>query len=486
MSAYPYCNGSLLDSPQNYMYTPYLGPVFVSDWHLSRSSYLTQYSCSSPLLLSSVSSSFSEHHNDSLSTEAILVQLCLDLRTGSDTSEHVIYWLSRLLKKFEVSKRLYRSYAVAAPHRMIVDSGFDNINLYLLLAESLIRAWAIKPMSQYINGLLKLVDTLLSQTSLLSKMQSSHLAWVIIAERTILDKVLTHLSLKKGDAHSSVALKCDSLSFLGSVQLPIMSSYTSSQTDNKNNDATLADSNKNESQKVLLLCGHTSRSVAYIQTLSAANIVPDGVIVYGTPKAKPTSARALNNISDCELFSPNLEIDVLQSLQRSHWQYSVTQANELNDPSLLALIEKFNPDLIIYSGYGGQLVPTSLLNNYPVLHIHSGWLPDYRGSTTLYYQIIDEQACAASAILLDEQIDTGAIVARKRYPIPAQGMDVDYLYDNMIRADLLVETLKQWRDPVKQWQVTPQTQDSLPYFIIHPLLKHLALLTVDKEKVDLC
>jgi len=205
------------------------------------------------------------------------------------------------------------------------------------------------------------------------------------------------------------------------------------------------------------------------------------------PRDKPSSKRALINNAEQgnELFSPDLELDVLHSLKISQWGHSLTQVSELDDPTLQALIEKAAPDLIIYSGYGGQLVPASLLNNYPVLHIHSGWLPDYRGSTTLYYQIIDENSCAASAILLDEQIDTGDIVMRKRYSIPSPGIDVDYLYDNMIRADLLVETLKQWENIAKRESKITQTQNSLPYFIIHPLLKHLALLTVDKEKVEL-
>jgi methionyl-tRNA formyltransferase len=261
-------------------------------------------------------------------------------------------------------------------------------------------------------------------------------------------------------------------------------SFLSRQSEH-NNDLASINSERETSKKVLLLCGHTSRSVAYIQALSKANIVPDSIIVYGAPKGKASSQRLLKVVSNEELFSPNLDLDLLQSLEKSQWQYTLSQAKELDEPSLLALIEQFSPDLIIYSGYGGQLVPVSLLNNYPVLHIHSGWLPDYRGSTTLYYQIIDENSCAASAILLDEKIDTGDIVVRQRYPIPTPGMDVDYLYDNMIRADLLIKALNQWHDPAQQWQVATQTQDSLPYFIIHPLLKHLALLTVDKEKVNL-
>lgn len=466
------------------MYTAYLGANFVSGWYLSRSNFLLQYSgfrTSYPLL------DLSDDDTNLLLTTDILKRLCLGFRDGLDTSAYANYWLPRLLKKFEVSKRLYRSYSVDAPHNKIAASGFDDFLLYLLLAESLIRAWAINPMSQYINGLLKLVDTLLSQAHKLNGMESSYLGWIVYAERTILVKVMGNLCLKTRRPYSSDMLRCDSFSFLDSIKFPCERLGRSAQAKHKSNDLLLVESHYATSKKTLLLCGHTSRSVAYVQALSNANIQPDNVIVYGKPKGNISTIRALNNNvdTDVELFSPNLEIDILQSLNDSQWEYSLTQATELHDPSLLSLIETFSPDLIIYSGYGGQMVPASLLSHFSVLHIHSGWLPDYRGSTTLYYQIIDENACAASAILLDEQIDTGDIVARKRYPIPESGVDVDYLYDNMIRADLLVETLKLWSDPTQQWQKTTQTQDSLPYFIIHPLLKHLALLTVDKEPFDL-
>ncbi|WP_205967795.1 formyltransferase family protein [Paraglaciecola sp. 20A4] len=481
MSAYPYCNGPLLNLPQSYMYTPYLGLGFIFDWHKSRSSYLTQ--CRSPVYLELPSNSI--HLNDpdtsQYSTEDILVQLCLDLRTEAKMSKHVVYWLPRMLKKFEVSKRLYQFYGIEAPHRIVSESSYEKLELYLLLAESLIRAWAIKPISQYINGLLKLVDTLLSQKSQLNRSQSSHLEWLIIAEQMILDTVLKQSDLKKDNAHSIVRFKCDSHSFLDFTQ-PL----------NKNSNQTLVVDGTydggivlEKSKKTLLLCGHTTRSIAYIQALCSANIIPCQIIVYGTSKSKFTSTRTHSNVSIQNMFTPNLELDILQSLDNYGLKYTSTEEQELSAPALLALIKEADPDLIIYSGYGGQLVPASILSEFPVLHIHSGWLPDYRGSTTLYYQILDENCCAASAILLDEQIDTGVIVARKRYPIPENGIDVDHLYDSTIRADLLVETLKQWLDPFKQWNKTTQTEDSLPFFIIHPLLKHLALLKIDQEIIDL-
>ncbi|WP_017906241.1 formyltransferase family protein [Pseudomonas asplenii] len=239
------------------------------------------------------------------------------------------------------------------------------------------------------------------------------------------------------------------------------------------------------SPDLVLLCARTARSVTYLQALHAAGIVPDQVLVYGQSNSTPHTNRAWQATQADGLFLPDLKEDVSTCLERLGWPHVICAADALDDPVLLACVKMANPGLLVYSGYGGQLVPAALLKCYPVLHIHSGWLPDYRGSTTIYYQILEQRQCAASALLLDESIDTGPVLARKVYPLPPAGLDVDYVYDNTIRADLLVQVLSGWRrdpaslKPLTQEQSQAQTP---PYFIIHPLLKHLALLAVDQQE----
>ncbi len=233
-------------------------------------------------------------------------------------------------------------------------------------------------------------------------------------------------------------------------------------------------------QRLVLLCGRTVRSSVYVQALANANIVPDAVLVYGAGGGQIQSARQLRGVVVDGLFTPDPCRELVDCLDALDWPYQLCPAQSLSDPALLMMLEALSPDLVVYSGCAGQLVPAELLHCYSVLHVHSGWLPDYRGSTTLYYQIMEQRCCAASALLLDERIDTGPNLARKHYPLPPPGTDVDYLYDNMIRADLLVSVLAQWRAG-GPWNRISQQIDSPPYFIIHPLLKHLALLAIDKQ-----
>lgn len=234
--------------------------------------------------------------------------------------------------------------------------------------------------------------------------------------------------------------------------------------------------------RLVILCAHTARSVAYLQGLAAAGIQPESVIVYGAGGGPLQTTRDLQVRRLPGLFCPDLSQDLDACLNALQWPHEVCAAQALDDAELLACVERQAPDLLVYSGYGGQLVPPALLRRQPVLHIHSGWLPDYRGSTTLYYQVLEQRQCAASALLLDEQIDTGPVVARQQYPLPPAGMDIDYLYDNAIRADLLVRVLARWRHDPGTLQALPAEAEQPPYFIIHPLLKHLALLAVDRAE----
>lgn len=234
-------------------------------------------------------------------------------------------------------------------------------------------------------------------------------------------------------------------------------------------------------KKLVLLCARTARSSAYLQALLNAGIRPDAVVLYGSEASSFQTKRDISLQTTGEMFCPDLSVDLDDWLSDQAWPVHICADRELNAPLLQSLLARLEPDLLVYSGYGGQLVPLALLQLAPLLHIHSGWLPDFRGSTTLYYHILEDGDCAASALLLDESIDTGPVLVRRRYPKPPAGMDVDYLYDNMIRADLLVITLQKWLlDQPLEPDPSVSDEQSQAYYIIHPLLKHLAIQAIDK------
>ena len=83
----------------------------------------------------------------------------------------------------------------------------------------------------------------------------------------------------------------------------------------------------------------------------------------------------------------------------------------------------------------------------------------------------------ASAIFLTEEIDCGPILARRKFPAPEGGCkEIDHVYDAAARARVLVDTLIAYQK-FGQWSGELQCyQGGKVYYVIHPILKHLAIL----------
>ena len=110
------------------------------------------------------------------------------------------------------------------------------------------------------------------------------------------------------------------------------------------------------------------------------------------------------------------------------------------------------------------------------LHVHGGFLPDYKGSTTNYYSLIDENTIGASSIFLNEDIDSGPLLIRKKFKPPKDKMQLDHLYDSEARAEVLIETLRNYVES-EIFETNKNIENGETYFIIHPVLKHISILS---------
>lgn len=232
---------------------------------------------------------------------------------------------------------------------------------------------------------------------------------------------------------------------------------------------------------VSLLAAQTSRSQAYIQALAARGLLPERVILLGTePVMSPTHETPAAEWKG--IFLPDLAEPITRTCERVGVPWVCVDESDVNTDAVAREIHDASPEVIIYSGAGGQIVSAHILDLGPrFLHLHSGWLPDYRGSTTLYYALLAREMPGVTALYLDSTIDTGPILARRHYPIPPATMDLDQVYDGAIRADLLVQLMDIYADtgkmPVEEGQDAAAGET---YYVIHPVLKHLALLMLQK------
>lgn len=236
---------------------------------------------------------------------------------------------------------------------------------------------------------------------------------------------------------------------------------------------------------VALLAAPSARSQAYIQALAYNGMYPQNVIWLGQNRVANHRHRDIPNTDKWEdIVLPNLEESVDQTCYRVGIPMISCRASNINDDAVLKCIREIAPHILIYSGFGGQIVSGKMLSIGPkFLHMHSGWLPEYRGSTTLYYALLKNELPAVTAIFLDTSIDTGPVVAKRHYPKPSYGIDIDRCYDSAIRADLLVRVMREYvrtgRIDILEEQI-PGTGET--YYVIHPVLKHLAILSLKNSK----
>lgn len=189
---YDYAIGDLLSSPQTYQYSKYQGREFIEAWYQSRQKTKAALGAPCPMVLQ-----FAGHSE--LTTLRLMV-LCGRLRLEA-INALTEPWFTILLKKFEVSKRLCAQYQNSAPYKAIDKTDYQELDPYLLLAEAIVRQWQHQDesidlgRSYLLSGLLKLNDTLTTQTARMSPAQSAHFAWLLESEQVMVTRTQTRLGI---------------------------------------------------------------------------------------------------------------------------------------------------------------------------------------------------------------------------------------------------------------------------------------------------
>lgn len=238
-----------------------------------------------------------------------------------------------------------------------------------------------------------------------------------------------------------------------------------------------------------MIAGDTSRSRAYLQALVRNDLLPNYVLVLENASdqplpgqlSTPTSNQGAERTGEADEcwsdvhFNPSLPIKTL--MDKFGIPFGISTSKDINDSTVVDAIRQRAESVVIYSGFGGVLLRKEVLSTGKhFLHVHGGYLPDYKGSTTNYYSLIVENTLGASSIFLSQEIDCGPVLLRRKFPPPENRQSIDHIYDSGARAKVLVETL---RDYLKcgGWKFTLQANTGgETYYIIHPVLKHIAIL----------
>jgi methionyl-tRNA formyltransferase len=147
----------------------------------------------------------------------------------------------------------------------------------------------------------------------------------------------------------------------------------------------------------------------------------------------------------------------------------VLQPLKMKDPAFLDALRAWQPDLIAVAAFG-RILPAVILGLPPrgCINVHGSLLPKFRGAGPIQWAIINGEAeTGITTMLMDEGMDTGAMLQQEKMPIlpdDTAGSLSTRLAE--VGGRLLVETIRR----LKNGTLTPTPQDHTQATLA-PLLK---------------
>lgn len=110
-------------------------------------------------------------------------------------------------------------------------------------------------------------------------------------------------------------------------------------------------------------------------------------------------------------------------------------------------LRAWEPDVVVVAAFG-RILPKTILDLPPkgCLNVHGSLLPKYRGAAPIQWAVIHGEAeTGITIMLMDEGLDTGAILQQEVIPIgPDETSGALALRMAQVGGDLLVSTLRGW------------------------------------------
>jgi methionyl-tRNA formyltransferase len=243
-----------------------------------------------------------------------------------------------------------------------------------------------------------------------------------------------------------------------------------------------------------MIASNTNRARAYLQNLIQYGFIPSKVIYLDVQNITLVeqldehklagSSTKQKSIVEAKEF--NISFDqkksILESLIEVNIPYEHLETTDINSNLVQHAIISLEEKAILFAGPGGQILDKKLLTlGKKIFHVHPGYLPKYRGSTTIYYSYLVEKIVGASVICFDAGIDTGPLLFKNKYTLSEKNIDFDHVLDPIIRTKVLLEFMEKnskFPDAIQNSDYNGNT-----FYIIHPLLKHLSRLS-DKALIN--
>jgi len=188
---YNFDKDNRLENRNTYFYVPFHGREFLDQWRASRAEVLSQSELPGNSFDSDGAVSVGE---PPYRTELLLCSLHSSLSKPGDENYKALSIIDKLLLRFEVTKRIYTEYD--QDYRAYNRDSYYKLSLYLMFGELLVKALENTKKLTYLNGLLKLLDSLISIKQSLSEKEIQRLAWLCEQERIHVENVMSTVGIK--------------------------------------------------------------------------------------------------------------------------------------------------------------------------------------------------------------------------------------------------------------------------------------------------
>lgn len=185
---YNYITDNNLENIQRYMYSKYYGMEFILEFFsICRKNFIED---------DNIEQIEFEKYINSNTTKELAQIWCAMKRSEEDKQfENRIEWY---IKKFEVSKKIYRRYTDLG--KAIIKSGCDEYPAYILLELILLQKYEENKSLRYLNCILKLSDTIFSLKSQMNSELEKAISFIAKKELFFIQELLEHekLIMKEG------------------------------------------------------------------------------------------------------------------------------------------------------------------------------------------------------------------------------------------------------------------------------------------------
>lgn len=411
---YEYVTENNLENRQRYQYTKYYGEEFLSSYFYGRRE------------------------------AANLNKKCNALSIAAENKYISEGNANQILKSFEVRKRIYGAYD--EKYKPVDEQDYKNYQLYLDFASLMAGMYEKSKNLKYLNALLKVDDTLLSIRDLLYEEQKALLGKILSKEMLYVRAVRKSAAVETEDAGRAELTNLDDSKYI------------------------LSD--------IAIVCANSTRTKAYLQVLGRAGIkIGKAYIMNLNPEGLISEAEAYYSGDEKEMFFDS-KTPILYTLEEQDIPFEFINSEDINSEETYQFLKEAKEKYFIYSGFGGQILKPHLFKiGKKYIHTHAGMVPEFRGSTTIYYHMLVTGNTAASVIFLNEQLDEGDILSQRYFRFPREIKDIDLIYEPYTRAMVLKDALSEYAAK-GEFSRKPQNKDGNTYYIIHPVLKHIAILAL--------